>query len=297
MRTMYASTSSRLGRPVFAFWAKRAPTDAPRDARPWQIAVLLSLIGAGVFALSFDLPAWHPPVTLAAALATQWAACRVLKLPFDPLSPAITALSLTLLLRTDAAWISALAAFAAIGSKFALRWRGRHLFNPANIALVLLTLTLPGAWISPGQWGSAGLLAVVIAGAGTAVAGRAARLDTTSSFLAAWAALAFGRAVWMGDPWAIPLHQMQSGALLVFAFFMISDPATTPRARWGRVAHAAAVAGLGFALQTLWLTNAGPILALALLAPLVPLLDWGAAQLSRPQPETALCPASPPSHG
>ncbi|MEL6318404.1 MAG: RnfABCDGE type electron transport complex subunit D, partial [Pseudomonadota bacterium] len=87
------------------------------------------------------------------------------------------------------------------------------------------------------------------------------------------AALSFGRAAWLGDPLAIPLHQMQSGALSVFAFFMISDPATTPRARGARLVHAALVAALGFALQTLWITDTGAIWALALLAPLPLALD------------------------
>lgn len=255
---------------------RAGPRAVPRrgpDARPWQILALSALLAVGIAYLGFDLAPWHPPVALAAALATQAAACRLLGLPFDPLSPLITALSLSLLLRTDAAMVTAAAAALAIGSKFVLRADGRHLVNPASLALVLIPLAYPGAWVSPGQWGATGLLAVAVAAIGAAVAGRAARLDTTLGFLGVFAALTFGRALWLGDPLAIPLHQLQSGALLVFACFMISDPATTPRTRPSRLIHAGAVAALGFALQTLWLSNIGPILALVLLAPLPLLLD------------------------
>lgn len=249
------------------------------DPRIGQILCLTTLIGLGILAFRFDLAPEHPPVILVACLATQWLACRILRLRFDPLSPTITALSLSLLLRVDAIAVAALAGALAIAAKFTLRIDGRHLFNPANLSLVALPLLYDGAWISPGQWGSEGLAAVLILGGGAIVAGRASRLDTTLGFLAAWSALCLARALWLGDPMAIPLHQLQSGALLVFAFFMISDPATTPQTRRMRLVHAAAVAGLGFALQWLWFTNAGPILALALLAPLVPLLNRAARRL------------------
>lgn len=248
------------------------------DARIGQIIALSGLALAGYFLLGFNVSPWQPAVLLAAALGTQALACVWLKLRFDPLSPAITALGLSILFRGEALWLAGLAGVIAIGSKFLIRVRGRHLFNPGAFALIatppLAAATVgAAAWISPGQWGPLGLWAVLVAGIGAAVAGRAARLDTTLAFLGAWAALLFGRALYMGDPMAIPVWQIQSGAILVFAFHMISDPATTPRRRSMRLIHAVAVAGLGFYLQRTWITDIGPILALTLAAPLVPLLD------------------------
>jgi len=46
------------------------------------------------------------------------------------------------------------------------------------------------------------------------VTGKAKRWDVSLSLLGFYAALVFGRALWLGDPLAIPVHQMQSGALL-----------------------------------------------------------------------------------
>ncbi|MCI4660879.1 MAG: RnfABCDGE type electron transport complex subunit D [Neomegalonema sp.] len=263
---------------------RSAPTAPPwwapirlADPRLLQILFLSSLLTLGVLTLGFAVTPAHILISLSVALLVQTLATALLRwrgiaLSFDPLSAIITALSLSLLLRTEAPWLSALGAAIAIGSKFALRWRGRHVFNPANLALVALPLISSGAWISPGQWGATGLLAVAVMGAGAMVANRAARLDTTLAFLSIWAGLTFARAAWLGDPIAIPLHQLQSGAVLVFAFFMISDPATTPPHRPARLLHAGAVAALGFWLQVNWLSNTGAIQALVILAPLTALL-------------------------
>lgn len=269
---------------VRLFWRGRFAPSAPKavqrfliDPRGGQIIALSCLAAAGYLALGFNASPWQPIVAMLTALSVQLAACRLLGLRFDAMSPIITALSLSILLRADALPVVVLGAAIAIGSKFTLRMSGRHLFNPAAIALVLTPLIAAplgaAAWVSPGQWGALGIWAVLVAGVGATVAGRAARLDTTLAFLFAWAALIFGRAFWLGDPLAIPLLQIQSGAVLVFAFHMISDPATTPRRRGARLLHAVLVACLGFALQRAFITETGPILALVLAAPLVPLLD------------------------
>ena len=244
------------------------------DPRHYQIGVLSSLIVAGLFLYSFRLPWWHVAGCVGSTLATQALADRfIARRPFDPRSPLISALSLTLLLRTGSVTLSILAGVLAVGSKYILRWRGKHIFNPANFGLVIVSLLFGAAWISPGQWGAAPVLAILLVGLGGIVTGKAKRWDVSLALLGFYAALIFGRALWLGDPLAIPLHQMQSGALLVFAFFMISDPKTTPDARAGRLLFAALVAGVGFTIQFALHNSAGIILALILCAPLVPLID------------------------
>src|SRR5437763_793976 len=61
-------------------------------------------------------------------------------------------------------------------------------------------------------------------------------------FLGTHAPLLVARALWLGDPLAIPIHQLESGSLLIFTFFMISDPRTSPDSRLGRLIFAASVA-------------------------------------------------------
>lgn len=245
-----------------------------RDPRCYQIAVLGLLLSYGVLVLDFGIR-WQNIAAIAiTAQMAQWAGTRIAGLPrFDPMSAVITSLSLSLLFRTDVTVLAAIAAGIAIGSKFLLRVRGKHVFNPANFALVTLMLASDRAWVSSGQWGSAAIGAFSLACLGFVVLTRAKRAETTVAFLLAYAALLFGRALWLGDPLGIPLHQLQNGALLIFAFFMISDPKTAPNTGVGRFAFGAAVAAIAYTIQFVFYEPNGPILALILTAPFVPLID------------------------
>jgi Na+-transporting NADH:ubiquinone oxidoreductase subunit NqrB len=246
-----------------------------RDPRHFQIAALLALLAYGIGRLGFDVSPARAAIVLLTALAAQWAFTLATGLPsFDPRSALISALSLCLLLRTGEEGLAALAAVLAVGSKFLLRVRGKHVFNPTNIAIALVVLGSGRAWVSPGQWGDSAFFAFLMACVGGLVVWRALRSDVTLAFLASWALLLFARALWLGDPLAIPLHQLRSGGLLLFAFFMISDPKTTPDARGCRLAFGALVAAAAFYLQfVLYRPSGGLILALAALSPLVPVLD------------------------
>lgn len=247
----------------------------PRDPRLYQIAVLGLLVGYGVVVLDFGIY-WYNALSIAAtALLAQFAGSRLMRLPsFDPKSALITALSLTLLLRTDHVLLASAAAAIAIGSKFLIRVNGKHVFNPANIAIVSLMLLSERVWISTGQWGNAAIGAFALACLGFIVLTRAKRAETTIAFLVAYAALLFARAFWLGDPLAIPLHHLKNGALLIFAFFMISDPKTTPNTAAGRIVYAATVAGIAILIQFALYQPNGPVIALIVCAPLVPLIDY-----------------------
>ncbi len=245
-----------------------------RDPRLYQIASLSTLLLYGLLWLHFDVSPWQIAITIGTALLTQYAGTRYCKLPsFDPKSPLISALSLCLLLRTDHLAVAALASFVAIGSKFAVRWRDKHLFNPTNLALVVVLAGGLG-WISPGQWGQVAWFGFLIACLGSLVVTRAARADVTLAYLACYVGLQFSRALWLGDPLTIPLHQIESGALLIFAFFMISDPRTTPDSRSGRILFALLVALAALYVQFGLFRPNGPLWGLIACAPLVPLLDY-----------------------
>jgi len=267
----------------------RAPA---RDPRPYQIAVLAGLLAYGFLFLHFDVSLAQIAVTLATGILAQWVGTRLARVPrFDPASALISALSLCLLLRTHALWVAALASTIAVASKFALRVGGKHVFNPSNLALVALLVFPVRAWVSPGQWGSFATFGFLLACAGGLVVHRALRSDVTYAFLATYAGLLAWRTLQLGDPWTIPLHQMESGALILFAFFMISDPRTTPNSRRGRILFGAGVAALAwFITFRLFRTN-GLLWALAALSPTVPLLD-----LLLPGPRFVWRPDVPQTH-
>ncbi len=244
------------------------------DPRLFQILTLATLLVYGKVALAFDVGLAQILLTLCTALATQLAATRLCGLPrFDPKSALISGLSLCLLLRTDVLAVAALAACLAIASKFSLRVRDKHVFNPTNFALVATILATGQAWISPAQWGYGPSFALFAVCAGMLVVRRAEASDVVVAFAVAWAALLVGRAMHLGDPLAIPLHQLAGGGLVIFTFFMISDPKTAPDSRAGRLLFAALVAAGAYVVQFRLFMPNGPIWALAATSPLVPLID------------------------
>jgi Na+-transporting NADH:ubiquinone oxidoreductase subunit NqrB len=267
----------------------------PRDPRWYQIAVLGGLLAFGLFRLGFDLGAPQVIVTLGAVLLTQLACTRLLGLPvFDPKSALISGLSLCLLLRTDHLILAALAGVVAVASKFVLKVGGKHVFNPTNLGITLLIALGAPVWVSPGQWGNVAFFAFLMACLGGLVVNRAARGDVTLAFLCAWAAILFCRAMWLGQRSSIPLHQLQSGALLLFAFFMISDPRTTPRSRAGRIVFAVLVACGAASVQFLMYRTNGLLWSLVVFSLAVPLID---RLLPGPRYEWSRPVATPPKPG
>jgi Na+-translocating ferredoxin:NAD+ oxidoreductase RnfD subunit len=85
--------------------------------------------------------------------------------------------------------------------------------------------------------------------------------------------LLLARAWWLGDPWAIPIHQLQSGSLLIFTFFMISDPRTTPDSVLGRFLFALAIASLAYYMTFFMQIRPALYFALIVVSPATIVID------------------------
>ncbi|MCA1652388.1 MAG: DUF2330 domain-containing protein, partial [Acidobacteria bacterium] len=252
--------------------AAKAP---PRlDPRLYQIGILAALLAYGVTRLDFDITAGRAGLMLATALLTQYACTKLWEVSrFDTRSALISGLSLCLLLRTNYAGLAMAAAIITIASKFVLRVGGKHIFNPTNFGIATMLLT-GQVWVSPSQWGNVAFFAFLMACLGGLVVNRAARSDVTVAFICCYMTLVFGRSLWLGEPMSIPIHRLESGALLLFTFFMISDPRTTPNSRAGRILFAALVAwGAWYVQFRLFRTN-GLLWSLAGFSVTLPLIDW-----------------------
>src|SRR5262245_38161080 len=243
------------------------------DPRYYQIAILSTLLAYGMGQLDFEVTLGRAALLLGTALATQYACSAVWRRPFDSRSALISGLSLCLLLRTNSVPLAVAAAVVTIGSKFVIRVGGKHVFNPTNFGIVVLMAVTGQVWVSPGQWGNVAFFAFLMACLGGLVVNRAARSDVTYAFMASWMALLLGRSLWVGEPLSIPLHRLENGALLLFTFFMISDPKTTPDSRLGRIAFAMLVAWGGWYIQFRLFRTNGLLWSLAGCSLLVPLID------------------------
>ncbi len=244
------------------------------DPRHFQIFSLSCLVALQMFWADFGPSLLVGFLAVGGCLFFQIIFSRIFSVKLDLRSPLISGLSLSILLKASALWLYPLAALITVGSKFIVRFRGKHVFNPTNIAIVVLVLLFPQiAWVSPGQWGQAAWLVFFLFCCGLLVLYQIPRRDMGPMFLLMWAGVLFGRALWLGDPLVIPLHQMQSGALLIFCFFMISDPKTIPNRFMGRVIFGALVAAVAYTIQFKMFRTDGLLIALALVSAFTPLVD------------------------
>jgi Na+-transporting NADH:ubiquinone oxidoreductase subunit NqrB len=261
------------------------------DPRNLQIAVLSTFIIYGVIWLNWSVHLFQWSLVVASAIMTQAVGYFLLnekKRSYQ--SALITALGLCLLLHTASWWAGVLAALLSILVKFLIRVDGKHFFNPSNFGIVVTILLTGEAWISPGQWGSGAFLIFLIGGAALLVTVKVKRLSAGITFLAVLFILEYLRTVvYLGWGTDVLLHKFSSGSILLFAFFMITDPVTTPSATVPRLVWAGAVAGLAFALTNWFYLYTAPLYALFVLAPLTPLINrmfpaarfqWSAQQKS-----------------
>jgi hypothetical protein len=252
------------------------------DPRYFQVVFQAVFLTYGLLVLHWDADWQHYLLSIGGCLLFQYGADsiksrRLLRLAeFDRwgFSIMISAMSLCLLLKTNDWYISLLAAFLTVSSKYIFRWKSKHLFNPSAFGIVA-TLWLTGdAWLSPGQWGSN---AVIFFGAitlGTIVVTRVQKLDVSLAFLLTFVGLLYWRQIYVLQ-WPMDhfIHSISTGSLLLFTFFMISDPRTSPNHPVARILWAVGIAAVAFYLAAFkWKYNT-IIWVLVAAAPLVPVLD------------------------
>lgn len=274
--------SSKLHIESYNATMNKHQADAPKlvtklktlDPRYTQITILAALSTLGLFWFEIGLGASQLIVSIASCLIVQAIMSGFYRCSFEWRSALITGFSLALLLRLNDPLWAFVAALLAIVSKFCLRLNQRHIFNPANFAIVFLISCGAPVWLSPGQWGSESLMALLLVVLGCSVLSQTRQWDIAFVFLGLYFSALLSRALYLGDDVSIPLHQIQSSALLIFAFFMMSDPRTIPSQFWGRCLFAAAVCLITLYLQFEWHNRAALFYALFCTS-----LLYGAARL------------------
>ena len=263
-----SSTPGRLLRRLGALLPKRF------DARILQIVFLGGLLLFGAMVRDFALVWEQVALTFLTGLMIQAIWLWFLDLRHAGfLSALVTCLGTSILVRADSLWVHPLLVAIALSSKFVVRVGNKHLFNPANLAAILAAAAIPGAWVSPGQWGNEVAAALWFVALGSAVTLGAKRFDIAWAFLGCYVGLLLLRLLYLGQPFPVLYNQLSSGGLLLFTFFMISDPMTTPNRRPMRLFYGFLVAALAFTWHFVLFKPNGLIWALILATPLVPLLD------------------------
>ena len=201
------------------------------------------------------------------------------------LSAYISGISLTLLIKPQggALWPFALGGFLAISSKYVLRYRENHLWNPTNFAIcALLLLTPDRVSVLSHQFGNDLTTNLVIWIFGLIIAARVGVLHITLTYVASFLLLNSVRALALGMPVLPEIAPITGPLYQLFIFFMITDPRTVVKGRQRQIVVAVLIAVMetlirfasdqGWPLPTGF--NAAPALfALALVGPAAKWLD------------------------
>ena len=201
------------------------------------------------------------------------------------LSAYISGISLTLLIKPQggALWPFALGGFIAISSKYVLRYRDNHLWNPTNFAVsALLLAATDRVSVLSHQFGNDVTTNIVIWSFGLVIAARVGVLHITLTYVASFLLLNSVRAVALGQPVLAEIAPITGPMYQLFVFFMITDPRTVVRGRRRQIVVAVLIALMetlirfasdeGWPLPTAF--NVAPaFFALALVGPAAKWLD------------------------
>ncbi len=262
-----------------------------RDPRLHLAAVIISIHVLGQVALGFDVSIAQilAAIGTCAVVEFVWTLRSTGKLVW-PASALLTGSGVALIFRVlgteHGDWWSlrgwhlfAIVAAGSLISKYVIRWRGSHVFNPSNLGLVVAFVVLGSSRVEPldfwwapfGPW-MALAYGIIVAG-GVLITRRLQLLEMGAAF---WVTLAMGTGLlaasghcftarWAFEPvcgthfwWVI----VTSPEVLVFLFFMITDPKTVPAGRVAKAAFGVAIALLATLLIAPFPTEFGAKVAL-----------------------------------
>jgi len=185
----------------------------------------------------------------------------------------ITGISVGILVRSPAYWPYALGSVISIMSKYVLRMKRRHLWNPSNFGIAVLLFLAPETMaVLSIQWGNNYWSLVVIWILGSIIIWRARRFHISATYVVSFFLFAFLRAWITGDPWQAEVAPITGPMYQLFVFFMITDPKTTVRSRTGQCVVAFCVALAEFFLRLDQVVYA-PIFALFFVGPAANLIE------------------------
>ena len=260
------SRTVRLGR-------QRYPLVLPsfRDPRLHLAAVIISIHILGQTVLGFQVSVVQILVAIltCAMIEVTWTFASSRSLVW-PASAMLTGSGVALIFRVIGTeigdywswhgwYLFAIVAGLSLLTKYVIQYRGSHVFNPSNVGLVAAFLILGSTRVEPldfwwapfGVWMALAYLIIIVGG--VLITRRLHLLEMSMAF---WVTLAAGIGVvaasghcmtarWSFAPvcgsrfwWVI----VTSPEVLIFLFFMITDPKTVPAGRVARLAFAACVA-------------------------------------------------------
>ncbi len=185
----------------------------------------------------------------------------------------ISGISVGILIRSTVVWPYIITSLLSIMSKYVMRYKGRHLWNPSNfgVSWMLLLGSAHVAGLST-QWGSNFAAMSVIWALGLVIVYRAKRFHVSITYVISFIILAYVRSLITGNTFLAELSPLTGPMYQLFVFFMVTDPPTSVSTRKGRILVVILVAVVEFILRLNDFIYA-PFYALFLVGPLARYLD------------------------
>jgi len=241
---------------------------------------------------------WATGLAILSSIALELVLGRLVTGRWPHLASAyITGISVGIIIRSTQLWPYVLCSVLAISSKYALRVRGRHIWNPSNLGVSVLLFLIPWAVVPLSQqWGNEKWPMLIILCLGSLILYSLRRLHITLTYVAAFTVLAAVRSayiVWpeVGDNagpglaellygrWIVEMGLLTAPAYQLFIFFMITDPKTTTRT-WSRQCAVAVLVAVVENVLRLTREIHAPYYALFIVAPVTNLMEiwWDSRQ-------------------
>ena len=213
-------------------------------------------------------------LAIVAAIVTELVLGRIFYGKWLNLASAyITGISVGILIRSPALWPYGLCSVLSIMSKYVLRVKNRHLWNPSNFGICVLLFLAPETVAALTiQWGNYKWPLIVIWVLGSIIIYRAKRFHICLTYVISFFAFAFLRSWITGDAWQAEIAPITGPMYQLFIFFMITDPKTTVKSKTWQCVVAFCVALAEMLLRLNQVVYA-PLYALFLVGPAAMLIE------------------------
>ena len=205
----------------------------------------------------------------------------------------ISGISVGILVRSPAIWPYALCSAISITSKYVLRVKGRHIWNPSNFGICAMLFLASDTVASLSvQWGNFLWPMLVVWALGSIIIWRLRRFHICATYVLSFLAFSFLRSWLTGHPFLAEVAPITGPMYQLFVFFMITDPKTTVKSKVGQCVVAFCVALVEMILRLNENVHA-PYYALFIVGPIANVIDiWWASRKSSRTTDPALTVAA-----
>jgi hypothetical protein len=212
----------------------------------------------------------------------------------------ISGISVGILIRSPFLWPYALCSALSIVSKYALRVRGRHIWNPSNFGITLMLVLAADHVASLSlQWGNEIWPMFIIWCLGCLIVYRFNRLNITLTYVISFVVFAKVRSLITGFPFLAEVAPITGPMYQLYIFFMITDPKTTTRYKWSQCLVAFLIAVVEMCIRlygslygVTWAVHA-PYFALFIVGPIANLIEIWLTPARKPAAAVAAAAGAP----